>query len=175
MVLRLRHWRPHSCRAGGPVALLLILCIPALSGAQEKPSPRTWDDLLRDLEVDRSIRVDLLDGTVRLGRSIAVDDSSLSLRVRSGSRITNLGRGEINRVRLRTGSGLGTGLLVGLLAGGAIGAGAVVISGECFSGCGELDLGVVFAFYGAAIGTAVGALVGSTQVSYEDYRTTPRE
>jgi hypothetical protein len=166
------HHRPrNSRRTWSPGLRLLALSLSIapcfrLEG-QTPDQPRTWEDLVSELEPDQSLRIELRDGSSRLGRSVTVDDSSLVVRVRSGGRATAFDRTDLERVRIRLKSRAGTGLAVGAALGVGLSAAVLLAVGD-FSG--ELEYLNFFIPLAVGLGTgALGALVGASVVTYRDY------
>ncbi len=102
----------------------------------ERPAEpsRGWAALLEDLSPNRSLRLELEDGAVRLGRSVAADDSSLVVRVRSGALETRFERADLARVGVRTGSRAGRNALIGAAAGATVFITFIALIASEFSG-----------------------------------------
>lgn len=166
--------------AVAPVLLVLATCSVSSSGAvAQEPEveavegdaeTKGWDDLVRDLSANRSIRVEMHDGAVRLGRSVAVDDTSLTLRIRSGPDPTRIPRPEIASVAVGSGNRQGLGALVGAVVVGGITAALLTGHDGAFSLSGEFGgLGLTLVLGAAGTGAVVGTLVGQSVPRYEEY------
>jgi hypothetical protein len=103
--------------------------------------------------------VELTDGSLRWGRAVTIDDSSLVLRAPARPCDSRFAGDDIRFVKLRTGSGQDTAMVVGGLAGGVVMAALPPVAGEDFSLAGTL--------LGATLGAGIGALIGVRIRTYD--------
>jgi hypothetical protein len=128
---------------------------------------RTWADLQQDLSENQSLRVELRAGAVRLGRSVAVDDSTLSVRLWSGGETTRIRRGHIRELEVKTRSRTGTGALAGAAVGTAVG--AIFVSDVFPSDSRNTGSDIAVGLITGAFAAGLGAIVGSQLAEYQKY------
>jgi hypothetical protein len=164
------YWRrlvtPRAC-----LLTLLILGPPSLLCAQKEKG--SWSDLNR-LKAGQGIEVIESSMKSHLGQFLTVTDESLSLQEKGSD--VSIKRADVVRVSTSSAPRRGEHSLIGLVVGGAIGAGVGALAGSSGSKTGFLDFNTrgIAALIGVALGAPSGALVGAVVPAQRTvYRAVP--
>ena len=150
------------------LTLLLFLGVPAALWAQKQQG--SWSDLNR-LKAGQGIEVIESRMQRHTGEFVNVTDQVLTLQ--AGGADLSIKREDIVRVSTSSGPRRGEHTVIGLLVGGAIGAGIGALAGSSHGFLGASDRGIA-ALVGIVIGAPSGALVGAMIPAHSTvYRAAP--
>jgi hypothetical protein len=117
---------------------------------------KRWSDLISDFEPNVSVRLELLPGGVRQGRSVSIDEESLVVRLGAPPDTLRFARAALESVKMKVSSEQYWGMLGGAVAGGAAMAALN-------------DRGDVLWPFGAVFGALGGFVLGREIPRYESY------
>jgi hypothetical protein len=135
--------------------LVLLLGLPAALGAQAQQ--RQWSDL-NGLKVGQGIEVIESNMKSHGGEFVAVTDEVITLREKSSD--VSVKRENVARISTASGARRGEHAVIGLVAGGLIGAGIGAMAGSGTGFLGGSSRGIA-ALVGVVIGAPSGAAVGA--------------
>jgi hypothetical protein len=148
--------------------LVFFLGLPTAAGAQTQEG--SWSNLNR-LKAGQGIEVIEFTMKRHSGKFVAATDEMLTLK-ENGSDLS-IKREDVGRVSTSSGPKRGEHALIGLVAGGAIGAAVGALSGSKTGFLGGSSRGIT-ALFGIVIGAPSGAIVGAVLPAHTTlYRAAP--
>jgi len=148
--------------------LVLFLAVPALLSAQKQKGQ--WSDL-NGLKAGQGIDVVESNMKSHSGEFVTITDEAITLREKGSD--VSVKRENVVRVSTSSGARRGEHVVIGLLAGAAVGAGIGALAGSRSKGWVGLSEGVG-ALVGIAAGGTGGAIVGAAIPAHTTlYRTAP--